>query len=51
MTYLESLSFSEVCHLLFYLFGFSMIVRYGFHFADWSLKNYKWFFSHFKKNR
>lgn len=51
MSYLESLSFDEAFRLLFYLFSFSTVVRYGFHFADWALENFKWFFSHSQKRR
>lgn len=58
MTYFESLSFFESCELVFFVFGFSMIVRYGFHYADWTLEAWKDIFfhikdflSHFKKDR
>lgn len=51
MTYLESLSFFDVCRLFFYVFGFSMVVRYGFRYADWTLEVYKDLFVHRKKDR
>ncbi|WP_300693037.1 hypothetical protein [uncultured Oscillibacter sp.] len=51
MTYLESLSFYDAARLLFYVFSFGAIVRYGFRFADWFLKVCKDFFSCFKKDR
>lgn len=44
MTYFESLSFFKSCELVFFVFGFSMIVRYGFHYADWTLEAWKDFF-------
>lgn len=50
-SYFESLSFFESCELAFFIFGFSMIVRYGFRYADWTLKVYKDFFSRFKSPR
>lgn len=51
MTYLESLSFYDAARFLFYVFAFGVVVRYGFRYADWTLKVYKDFFSRFKKDR